>query len=139
MNGMFSSLFQSGSIPVLEQVVYFAQARHGVLASNIANLDTPGYRTQDLSPELFEGELRQALEARERTGDVSWGAWRGETQDPVGAVREHLPNILRHDDNNVGLEQQVMAVAKNQLQHNLALSILNSQFRQLQAAISERV
>ena len=46
--------------PVLEQVVNFAQARHGVLAGNIANLDTPGYRVRDLSPEKFESDSKQA-------------------------------------------------------------------------------
>ena len=41
-------------MPVLEQVVNFTEARHGVLAGNIANLDTPGYKTRDLSPALFQ-------------------------------------------------------------------------------------
>ena len=47
---MLSSMFQSSTIPVLEQVVNFTEARHGVLAGNVANLDTPGYKTRDLSP-----------------------------------------------------------------------------------------
>jgi flagellar basal body rod protein FlgB len=38
----------------------------------------------------------------------------------------------------VGIEQQVAEMAKNQTRHNLALAILGSQFRLLQAAISER-
>ena len=54
---MLSSMFQSSTLPVLEQVVNFTEARHGVLAGNIANLDTPGYKTRDLSPELFQERL----------------------------------------------------------------------------------
>ena len=61
---MLSSLFQSSTIPVLEQVVNFTEARHGVLAGNIANLDTPGYRTRDLSPALFQERLKEAIETR---------------------------------------------------------------------------
>ena len=59
---MMPSLFNSSTLPVLEQVVNFSQARHGVLAGNIANLDTPGYKTRDLSPELFQQNLKQAIE-----------------------------------------------------------------------------
>ncbi len=43
------------------------------------------------------------------------------------------------DDSNVGIEQQVTEIAKNQFLHNMAISIMNSQFRLLQVAISERV
>ena len=61
---MLSSLFQSSTLPVLEQVVNFTEARHGVLAGNIANLDTPGYKTRDLSPELFQQRLKEAIETK---------------------------------------------------------------------------
>src|SRR6201991_187215 len=61
---MLSSLFKSSSLPVLEQVVNFTETRHGVLAGNIANLDTPGYKTRDLSPELFQQRLKEAIETK---------------------------------------------------------------------------
>ena len=61
---MLSSAMQSSTIPILEQVVQFAQARHGVLAGNLANIDTPGYQTRDLSPEMFQARLRTAIENR---------------------------------------------------------------------------
>ena len=63
---MYESIFGSTAIPVLEQVVNFAQARHHVLAGNIANLDTPGYRVRDLSVGDFQKRLRQAIEAQDR-------------------------------------------------------------------------
>ena len=64
--------------PVLEQVVNFTEARHGVLAGNIANLDTPGYKTRDLSPELFqattEGSDRNEVinRFRRRRSAIRW-------------------------------------------------------------------
>ncbi|HEX6961110.1 MAG TPA: flagellar basal body protein, partial [Lacipirellula sp.] len=63
---MVPSMFSSGSLPLLEQVVNFTEARHGVLAGNIANLDTPGYRARDLSPEEFQERLKDAVEDRQR-------------------------------------------------------------------------
>jgi flagellar basal body rod protein FlgB len=46
--------------------------------------------------------------------------------------------MLRHDDNNSSLEEQVTEIAKNHAQHNLALSLMTAQFRLLRAAITER-
>src|SRR5688500_6687911 len=60
-----SGLFDASSIPVLEQLVNYSQARHDVLAGNIANLDTPGYRVRDLSPRLFQERMQEALERRD--------------------------------------------------------------------------
>lgn len=132
---MIEGLFRQTAIPVLEQVVQFGQARHAVLAGNVANLDTPGYRTQDLSQEAFEARLRDAL-ARRDAGDASWSL--APQSDPVAETSQNLGSLLRHDENNVGLEEQIAAISKNQAQHNLALNVLANQFRLLQAAISER-
>ena len=61
---MYEGLFQSTTIPVLEQVVNFSQARHTVLAGNIANMDTPGYRARDLSVETGSRVLLDAVAER---------------------------------------------------------------------------
>ena len=142
---MLPSLFQSSTIPVLEQVVGFTQARHGVLAGNIANLDTPGYRTRDLSTEDFQHRLRQAIDARDYEPSPTYALNASLVgANPQGAytsfddVRDSMKNILYHDESDVSLEKQVAEIAKNQAQHNLALTIMTSQFQLLQAAISER-
>lgn len=149
---MLSSLFQSSTLPVLEQVVNFTEARHGVLAGNIANLDTPGYRTRDLSPALFQDRLKEAIETQHQPARPSYD------YDPFGVTRSYSANrhesdqlsafqkvedsmtsILRHDEGDVSMEQQVNEMVKNQQQHNLAISIMSAQFRLLRAAITERV
>lgn len=137
---MLPELFQSSSVPLLEQVVNFSQARHNVLAGNIANIDTPGYRTRDLSPELFQARLKEALEERDalRRSQGLRGAY-PEGVDPLAESGRNLESILRHDGVNVGIEGQVTEIAKNQVQHNMALAIMNSQFRLINTAISERV
>lgn len=148
---MINSLFDSSTLPVLEQVVNFTEARHGVLAGNIANLDTPGYRCQDLSPAEFEKQLKEAVEARRRPKVASPGesldpAWaRDEVVgsstgaiDQLKAVAANAQGMLRHDDNNASLEEQITEIAKNQSQHNMALSLMRAQFSLLRAAITER-
>jgi flagellar basal-body rod protein FlgB len=149
---MLSSLFESSSIPVLEQVVKFTEARHGVLAGNIANLDTPGYKTRDLSPALFQERLKEAIEARHEPpsrpyesdafGSTStYKSSRGADRQLTAfrKVEESMKSILRHDEADVSMEQQVNEIVKNQQQHNLAINIMSAQFRLLRAAITERV
>ena len=43
----------------LERVLDLSAFRHQVIAANLANIDTPGYRTRDLRP--FAGEIEQAM------------------------------------------------------------------------------
>ncbi len=150
---MFQGIFRSSTIPVLEQVVQFTQARHEVLAGNVANLGTPGYVARDLSAEDFQSRLREAIETRHQApairspgettlspGDL--GAMPGplgpERPDPVAEVAKDPRSILFHDESDNAMELQVTEMVKNQLQHNTAMAILASQFRLLQAVVSER-
>lgn len=142
--GMYSKLFQSTTIPVLQQVAQFSQARHVVLAGNIANLDTPGYKVRDLSVEDFQSQLREMIQNRRAPPEYpSIGMQLNGLSDPIGRHEaEDVPEpktILYHDKSNVGVEYQVSEMVKNQLQHNVALSIMNKQMRLLQTAISERL
>ena len=140
---MLGSLFQSTTIPVLEQVLAFSQARHDVLAGNIANLNTPGYQVRDLSVDAFQDLLEKAIDARPESPGIQSRSLNlqqaVERDERLRKVKDSLPSILMHDGSNVGLEQQVAELSKNQMMHNMAISIMSSQFRMLQAAISERV
>ena len=137
---MLQGLFGSTNIPVLAEVLNFAQARQGVLAGNIANVNTPGYRLRDLSPTAFQEKLKDAIELARTSGEpLSPGVVRSEAGDPMRAVRDSLQNILYHDDTNIDLEKQVAEVTKNQLLHNFALTVMNDQFGLMQQAISERI
>lgn len=139
---MGPNLWTTTPIPLLEQWLAFSEARHTVLAGNIANLDTPEYRTQDLSVSRFQELLREALQAPVHPPYQSPGQLPKNLATREAKLREvnqRLTSLLRHDGTNVGLEQQIAEITKNQMMHNLVVSIMNSQFRLLQAAISERV
>ncbi len=137
---MLPSLFDNTTIPILQEVVSFAEARHNVLAGNIANVDTPGYRLRDLSPETFQQRLKEVIAERSRARQYSSpGVTPTEPGDPMRNVRDSLRSITFLDGSDVGIEQQVTEITKNQFLHNLAISLMSSQFRLLQTAISERV
>jgi flagellar basal-body rod protein FlgB len=150
---MMTGMFDSSPLPMLEQVVKFTEARHGVLAGNLANLDTPGYRVRDLPVDEFRSQLKEAMEERQRKpvsqapysiptspGMQATSAPSRETrrEDKLASVAEHAKGMLRHDDNNSSLEEQVTEIAKNQAEFNMAVSLMNAQFRMLRAAITER-
>ena len=136
---MLSSLFQSTTIPMLQEVVSFAQARHTILTGNIANMDVPGYQARDLSVEDFQARLKEALATRDQPAAGSPGEPRFLEKANAAAVAGVSRSVLRHDLGNVDLETQVSEMVKNQIQHNLAITIMTNQFRLLQTAISEKV
>jgi flagellar basal-body rod protein FlgB len=137
---MYEGLFQSTTIPILEQMVQFSQARHTILAGNIANLDTPGYQAKDLSIGDFQARIREAIEARHAAGaEMSPGEMGAGRATPMAEVAKRSQAILRHDGGDVSLESQVTEMVKNQMQHNLAISIMQNQYHLLQTVISERL
>jgi flagellar basal-body rod protein FlgB len=137
---MLPNLFSSTMIPALGEVLNFAQARHTVLAGNIANVNTPGYRLRDLSQTEFQEKLKEALASSQVSAQpLSPGLAYSEPGDPMRQVRASLQNLVYHDDTNIDLEKQVAEMTKNHLLHNFALTVMTDQFQLLQTAISERV
>ncbi len=53
-------IFNTTTIPALEQTLSFSQKRHELLAGNLANLDTPGYRAKDLDVGDFQNALAES-------------------------------------------------------------------------------
>ncbi len=110
--------------PTMQRLEHFLDLvtfRHELISSNLANVDTPGYRTQDVD---FEGEMRRAEQRLE-------GA-------PVSPhVQEVRGLIERPDGNNVSLERETLALARVQLQYRAGVELLRNEIHELQSAINE--
>ena len=107
------------TVPVfsqLEQFLSVTNKRETVIAANMANIDTPGYRTKDIS---FEQALTQS------TGDSAKVAVR-----PVRGLLE------RPDGNNVDLDRESMLLAESQLNYQIGTQLLKANFHQLLSAIN---
>jgi len=130
-------LFQSTTIPALEQSLLFSERRHELLASNIANLDTPGYRTRDLDVGDFQNALAQSIR-RARDTSPADAVSPTSRDDIYSGPRGTTEQIVYHDGSDVSLEHQVTQVSKNKHLHSLAISTMRSQFGLLKAAISEQ-
>jgi flagellar basal-body rod protein FlgB len=142
---MLDSMFSRGSIGALESRMAFAGQRHRVIAGNIANVDTVGYKTLDVPVADFERSLAKAFAAHRTSttgafelpssGRVRSGpdGLRLRTQEAADA------GILKHIENNVDLDIEMAKMVKNQSLHSTAAALLAQQFGLLRSAIMERV
>ena len=94
-------------------------ARQRQVAANIANADTPGYKTRDLD---FQSELQR---------HISGGA------RPVPVMHELAGLPVRNDGNNVSVDREARLLAENALRFNVASNLLRSQIRMVKSAIDE--
>jgi flagellar basal-body rod protein FlgB len=99
----------------LERYMDLLGARQKLVASNIANADTPGYQTRDID---FQAEFRKA------TGGA-----------PL--VQEVAGLTTKNDGNNVSLDREARLLAENALRFSLASSLLRSQLQLVRSAIKE--
>lgn len=138
---MWDTWLQGSALPAIEQTVAFANRRHQLLAGNLANMDTPGYQTRDVSVTDFQSQLKSALEASQGEGVYVPGVGnkRISTPQTMEKVRDVSRQILFHDGSDVSLEEQVTEIAKNQNMHNIAIALMRSQFQTMQMAIRESV
>ena len=127
-------LLNSGNTPLLEQQLQFTVRRHELIAENIANISTPGYRQKDLSLEKFQALLRDRLQARRGApaGSVRFDDIRMDTEHP-------MRGILFHDGANRSVEHLMSDLSKNAMMHNLAVELLRKQYQSMEAALKERV
>jgi flagellar basal-body rod protein FlgB len=103
------------------QYLDLAAFRQRLVASNLANVDTPGYRTRDIN---FEGEMRRATA---QAGDTA----------TKPRVFEVSGLIERPDGNNVNLEREGLLLARTQLQFRLGVELLRQEFQRISAAVKE--
>ena len=134
-------------MPVLQAVMSFTEARHEVLANNVSNIDTVGYKMQDLPVNEFFESLNKAIENRDRRGageplrirssrHLKWDN-KGNLEAKPREVENS--NILFHDRNNRFVEKQMSELAKNALLHNVTVELLRGQYEGLSTAIRGRL
>ncbi len=110
----------SGMTDALSRYLDLASAQMKLTAGNVANVDTPGYKTQGFD---FEQEFSTALL------QSAGGPYPGPTVSEVDGL------VARPDGNTVSLDRESMQMAKAQLQFRLGVSLLKGEFSQVLAAI----
>ncbi|MBQ7065639.1 MAG: flagellar basal body rod protein FlgB [Lachnospiraceae bacterium] len=119
-------------INVLDKAADASWLRNEAISNNIANVDTPGYKRQDVD---FESQLTKAL-----------GMSRYETMDSkvAGVTLSNLkPSTYtdysgysyRLDGNNVDIDSENVALANNQLKYQALITSVNQEFANLKSVM----
>jgi len=104
---------------ILEKMMDVASFRQKILASNIANVETPGYKAKDIS---FQKELNAAIDG---PGNKKQGF----------EVFETTPTMINRDGNTVNIDTEMAKVAENTLLHNTSAQLLAMNFRMIKDII----
>lgn len=122
-----------------QQALGLRQQRHKVLASNIANADTPNYKARDFD---FASELKKAVEqGRTSSGGLSLArtSERHLAGQGMSGSRQELlyriPDQPSLDGNTVDMDRERTQFADNAVRYQAALTIMNSRIQGLKNAM----
>lgn len=116
-------------INVLGKTADAAWIRNDVIANNIANATTPGYKREEVE---FEAELEKALRnSRYTSMDDKVGNLKINRLSPR-TYRDSAGFSYRLDGNNVDIETENVALASNQMKYNGLIDCLTQEFKNLQ-------
>jgi len=110
---------------VIHKALDAAWTRNEVIAQNIANVDTPGYKRKTVS---FEERLREAMENKDlKKSDVD--------KIDIKVVEENKNLSQRLDGNSVDIDAEMAALAKNTIQYNALIQMAG--YNKLKMVIKE--
>lgn len=127
-------LFNNSNHILLHKMLDKAALAQRVIAANIANVSTPGYRRLSVS---FDEKLKEAL----NDGIDKIKRTRIKHLPDPDMIKKLKPEIVMVQDgywngiNNVNIDQEMVELGKNQLDFNIAAKLLNDRFNSLRTAI----
>jgi flagellar basal-body rod protein FlgB len=113
---------------MLENYLRLASSREQSISANMANIDTPGYRTRDIN---FESELNRVMSGGSRPSEEG-----AQAVQLTPVVHEVQGLMERPDGNNVSLDHEGLMLARTQLQYQLAIQLIQNHFHQQLSAIN---
>jgi len=133
---MWNNLFRP--VDLLQKGLSASWTRNAVIRNNIANVETPNFKSSDVE---FETLMARAIQgtgfvgARTHPGHREIGA---ESLASVNArIVQRSGTTMRMDGNNVDIEAENVKLAQNSLYYNTLVEKMNSELRRLRSAISE--
>lgn len=123
----------------IKQRLRWLGQRQEVLARNIANADTPGYRPHDLRPFSFSKMLDEPRQAVTMTAtDSGHLSGRRREQADLATRAERAPYETAPAGNAVVLEEQMAKVNETAVSHSLATGLYRKHLSMLNTATGPR-
>ncbi|HLO67456.1 MAG TPA: flagellar basal body rod protein FlgB [Holophaga sp.] len=133
---MFDLVSNNPMIQLSARGMTLAGQRMALVASNLANIDTPGYRTKDFD---FEAAFKAEMEKLDRQFRPTPGQPR-EIAGPVSTPPIIHPIDIkdeRNDGNDVHLDRETAALAKTQATYQFASNLAQTELRLVMSAIRD--
>lgn len=111
-------------VNVLTKAADASYQREAILANNISNVDTPGYKRKDLN---FEGVLSQELDKKISELDTS--------KLTANVYTDHSNYSYRMDGNNVDIDTENVELASEQIKYEALTSSISSQFSRMKSVL----
>lgn len=122
--------FAGNSINMVEKSLDYLWQKQRVISNNVANIDTPGYKSKYVT---FEADFQNRLRTASSTGD-SRRITRA-IQSATPTIHENEGGSARLDGNNVNADVQMVEMTRTALQYQYGLSSVNSDIGRLRTAI----
>ena len=123
---MIEALFNQPNYLAAKKTLDAVVLRQQAIANNIANLETPGYKRVDLAPS-FETELERATASRDPEQINSLKPTLTVDTTAVASSR---------DGNTVHLENELMQLNENAVEHSLETQLVSGMLQRMQMAIT---
>ena len=119
-------------VNVLGKAADASWIRNDLIANNIANYDTPGYKRQDID---FEDALKKAIQSADGSSmDARVSNLRKGSLD-VSAYTDYGDYSYRLDQNNVDIDTEQVQLAENQIRYQALMDGINNEFSNLKSAM----
>lgn len=126
---MIDPIFQTDNYQLARKLLDAAVLRQEAIATNVANIETPGFRRIDVAP-----DFAMQLKSRMAAGDL------GRTSDTLQPHLTEDPTArsVRPDGNTVEIERELLVMNRNVVEHDFLTEIVSNNLKQLKLAITGR-
>jgi flagellar basal-body rod protein FlgB len=139
---MINNIFSDIGFTSAKKALDSSSLRQKVIANNVANVNTPGFKRSDVT---FEGKLQAALGDENNLQLTNTDPKHFSTSTAgVSSMQDVNPEVAtdnststRQDENNVDIDTEMANLAENAITYQTFTKLLGAKFRSLSSAISE--
>lgn len=124
------------TISILSRALDYRSRNHQVIAANLANIDTPGYRPKALSfEEAFGRALDRTSMPLKTTHSKHFSRFGGGLGDGETAFRLKTESASFGDSNQLNIDREMSKMVQNNLLYESSVKLLSKKFEALKSAI----
>ncbi|MDC3414142.1 flagellar basal body rod protein FlgB [Aquibacillus sp. 3ASR75-11] len=128
------SLF-GNTIQTLEQSLDYASLKNKTISNNIANVDTPNFKTKEVAFKSILNETLQSSTFRAKRTNPKHIAFGSNVNESTFKITTNQSTTYNQNGNNVDMDKEMTELAKNQIYYQSLVDRINGKFSSLQTVI----